>query len=459
MRLFSETGLSVGTESNDQTIREGGDMPAQGAAVEPAADNFESEIIGVHEAEADLGVTEEQGDAAAEVQEALESLVDVYQASLADGGMTQGEAAAWRTHQTYLRQQAGLSIGYGAGTESFGSLHTRIAATRAGVESLTDDLKKIWEKIVAWVKNSILAVVNFFKNIFGAAERMLKRAKALKEQSAGIKGKTAKTSEIENAKVATNLVMDNGQPKAGTEGAAYLLEVVDKGLEEWDSRVVRGLEDSVKLFEATPSADTALVFPAPGFISKDVGNDKIKAKAGEGCVAKSTDCIPGNLAIYGIFPASAGKLGDAKARDAYGRTVFFTGPFKADLKVDVKKIPVLNPDQCAEVSESMETLAEAILKFRAPSDKAAALKNRLAKACDQIKSRDKGNEADETAAMYKWLRQQAMRTSKLIDHPAVDLNSVGIKVGKYLLDQVELSIRAYGDAGKSETKPAAAAAA
>lgn len=455
MRLFNSRfdNITAGLESDVEEL--GGAVPEQNPA--PIADNAESletEIIEVQDGAAELEEREAVLEQTEDVREALESLADTYRGALANGGLSQREAGYVRMHHDHLRAQVGLNQRHSVGTEDFGSLATRDAATRAGLESAMEDVKKVWEKIVQWIKNGIARVVEFFQNLFGAAEKMGKRADGLAEAAKKIEGQG---SVIKKPKLAAALMdSETGDVVKASDAVAIMKDVVNKGLEEWANKTGKDIEASVKLFETAPSADATISFAAPSWMAEGSFSEKITKKAPEGCKVVGAKVL-GGIGIFAVVPKADGKLGDAAARKAYSGVSFFSGEWKAGVKPKVEELQPLSSADAVAVTAAVKATSLAVVGFKRSSELSKAYKERLAKAAETMGNREKGNEAPEVGEMYKWLRGQCTRTAALVDHPAVELNALGVRLGKTLLDYVELSVKAHAGDGTEAKQPAAEA--
>lgn len=151
----------------------------------------EEEMIAAEEAIDEVEDNEEIIEGLDEVAEGLESICAYMEASLENGGLEPGEAAALNLAVEAHTRRLGLENSLMASMESFGGSSDRIAATQISMESIKETIKKIWQAIKNAVEKALRAIGDFFAKLFKGVDRLLARAEALKKDVEDLGGKKA----------------------------------------------------------------------------------------------------------------------------------------------------------------------------------------------------------------------------------------------------------------------------
>ena len=152
--------------------------------------------------------------------------------------------------------------------ESFGGRNSRIQATKIAIEEADNIIVRAWNAIVATVKKIFASVVEFFKRMFGTAQKMddaveklevdpLAEQKGLKDSVKGLKAGTGKRisadqfqstvgrnfSPTNTSALSVNDVVDFvDSQKEALNGLNSVYEIVDKSIREIKT-VVKDLRD------------------------------------------------------------------------------------------------------------------------------------------------------------------------------------------------------------------------
>ena len=419
----------------DQILRAGNESERDAGADECSDVGMALDTV---DTEAVMEETAEKADDLGEVYAAMEALVDLYHTSIAAGGMTQKEAGYLSYSRDMLNNMAGLS-GAKIGTEGYGQ-GDQLAATRAGVESMVDSAKKVWDKIIEMIKKSIAAVVEFFRNIFGMSERMLRRAEALKGKIDT--GKKLGKQSIKTLTLSNRIRTVDADPDY-VKLANSLAQNVKTAFSEWEQKLTTNLENTIAIFEGKIDKNAALPHYRPSWaVMKLVDND-----IGPGMESRSTIPYPGNFVVQAVFATNPGTLGDAVARERFSNTRYFVKEVQSVMELGTGeryagKVKLLEPKDAMSVVDDVIEIAKTVNAQKRSGEKAKALKERLAKACETLK-KDSKDAKGEDRAINIWLRRQAGKMLGRIDHPLVDFCRVGVKSGNALLDLCQASIKEY----------------
>ena len=136
----------------------------------------------VTEEAGDIGDLNEAIDSTVTDLETLEEVRDVLSDSVEAGeGVSEPTAAVTEIAVESICARLGL---HGKklmpAMESFGSKNSRLAATRVAVESITETIKAVWQKLMTWIKTMWEKVKAFFVKLFDQNLRLEKAATAMK---------------------------------------------------------------------------------------------------------------------------------------------------------------------------------------------------------------------------------------------------------------------------------------
>jgi len=180
---------------------------------EPAADTLEAELIEIQDAEVEGAAQEEEVDHALEVHEALESLILDMSVSMESGGMNRDAAQFATRHADYLLQSVGMPATRRVmpGLESFGGVASRQNATRLSMESLGEQVKKLWQRILEQINRAYEWVRSYLLKMFAAGEKVKARAESVKAAAESLGDKKAANDEIERDSLVKNVSV-GGKP-------------------------------------------------------------------------------------------------------------------------------------------------------------------------------------------------------------------------------------------------------
>jgi TfoX/Sxy family transcriptional regulator of competence genes len=427
MRRISHRGLVAAMEEENL-------LPEEAATdeVSDLANSQEEGLTDIAEDEAGLAEHDALTDEAVDTAEALESIRDDLKAALEHGGLEQGGAAILRSSLGHLYKRTGLkTVRVTPALESFGSISRREDATKIALEEVKEQLKKIWETIVAAVKKAIEWIKSFWKKLWDNTEPMIKRAEELKAAASKVEGE-ASEKVIKNAGMAKALHIQGKVPE-GAEGAARMVEVGKKVFGDygaWINSIEGSTKDLSNISEFTSAMDHDSFGLDP---IHDAASQGIPAE-GEAKVGRSKE-LPGGNALVVIIAKDIEK---SKAG---------VMPFnKTSAEFKGEDVPVhQNKEHMIAVCDAVIEIGNLIKTNENTIGICEKAKNDLLKKMDEAQKKEEGQGEAIKAARA---------ALKLIDTPYVALASYAVKVGKSLNQQVEQSIKAFG-AKKEEAKPEA----
>ncbi|SAK83797.1 phiKZ-like phage internal head proteins [Caballeronia arationis] len=425
MRRISHRGLVAAMEEENLLPEE-----AETNEVSDLANSQEEGLTDIAEDEAGLAEHDALTDEAVETAEALESIRDDLKAALESGGLEQGGAAILRTSLSHMYGRVGLRTKrVSPALESFGSISRREDATKIALEEVKENVKKMWETIVAAIKKAIEWVKNFVTKLFDNNAKMVARANELKEMAGKVEGEPS-VKEIKNAGIAGAVHV--GGKVDGIAAAAQLHKAVEG--------VVGKYADWAKMLEGPMSnlGDAGALSKAVNYGALGLADVHDAASqgipAGENAKVGRSVELPGGKALVVVIS------GDPSQSTAG------IMPFnKSSAEFKGESAPVLVKEAMIKVADEVIAIGAIIERSKQAVAESERGKGELMKAVEQEQGKEEG--AGEAI-------KNARAILKLADTPFVALTSYAVKSGRSLNQLVEQSIKAYG-AKKEEAKPEA----
>lgn len=436
MRRHSSRGLMALENENLET----GDLE-----LGDAPESLETDLLEVNDEAVEAETSEAETDEAVETTEALESIAIALESASQAGGLDAHGAHILDLHTQSLYKKIGLKRQSVPAMESFGGTSTRQRSTQIALEDIKDTIKKIWEKIVQSIKDAINWVKERFTKIFGAANKLEARAKALAEKAGATTG-NAKEKTFESERLVKALEISGSVPSSiGTQAQeiSKMATGIFGSVTNWNGEV----GDSILDLLGEPSKLDSFGLPARQ--DGSLGLNKASADhgdAGNGMVFMISKELPGGQAIIARFP-SDGSLKGAAAVDAVSRSGYNIGKFNPKAKDPSKNtVTTLAPSEAEKVAQAVETLAQEVQSYKRSLEKLAVTKEKIVKAAEKAgKDADNASDEDGNARTNgKALAKLGMAVPKLIDQPATSFSAYSLNTGKALLDYVEMSLKQYG---------------
>ncbi len=226
-----EIEYEVGEDGEFLLDEEGNKIPK--AVVEEVTPEEEIEAITPLEDEietnSDADIVEDAIDEVGEVGEGLEAYREMVLDFQANGGMNRQTALAVDMGIKNLTAKFNIGSGKGIGIalESFDEAGGKITATGYALEGIGEALKEVWEKVQAFIRNLITAIMAFFGNQQAKAKQLIAAAKKIAE--------AAKTASAAKAETTVELGADTIRNLSiGTNHTDYI-----KGLKELEEGIVK----------------------------------------------------------------------------------------------------------------------------------------------------------------------------------------------------------------------------
>lgn len=325
-----------------------------------------------------------------EVCASLEAIALQAEASIADGGLDRPAAAMMEVAVEGQVSRLGLDAQVPS-MESFGASSTRVEATEISVEALKEKVANIWEWIVTKYAELRVKIVKWFHKVFGTAEGVVKRAKALGEKVKGDLTPKDEQKKISLGGGAAPLMDDSGAFAAGN---------VKSQLEAWKT-----FGDTI--FGGHYNAGKDYVGAATTFFKGLGGLEKESEVKGEAGKVGGVDLPTFDAAITGETKLPGGVIVKAAAGgegvDAFKKALPTVEMGEAKLKDSKVEFDALDAAGMTAILKVVEEAAEAIVKFKGDFEGQEKLLKDLgeaAKGVDKLKLKYAGDAKSVAQAAY-----------------------------------------------------------
>ena len=428
--------------------------------VENNAESAETDIIDIIEensaADKLMDVIEDGTDALI----AVESFISSLKLAVENGGLDKAAAQAVRGAVGYAYKRAGYkdydTVKAFPALESFGSTGPRVRATNTALEEAQGRFQKIWTTILEAIKKAVAWIKEKFMQIFGAAEKLKKRAEGLVQRAADNGSGTPASATIEAERVATALFVGGSVPNNAAALTANVLAVADVVFDKISTTEDKGVAIWVEKLGSMKSVDELSVeaFTPPAGLDKiaDPSKEGLQTPPAGVTLYRSKE-LPGGKAVLARLATSAVK-GDAAAvaiRNMGGTVDKFSSNVKAPAD---KKVQTLTPEEVGKVAQAVADLMGKIIARRSVATELTTLGNKITEAAN--KASGEAEKDDPKVATVK--SQVATGLVRLLGHPAEDFTRYAVNdFSKAALDYCELSMKQYskGGAAPAAAEPAA----
>lgn len=438
-RHFNTKGLVAAMEEEEKRVEAEG-VPAEELEIAENAAETSEAVAEVSEGETELAESDAQMEEAEEVSETLTAVAECMAISAANGGMDKYSAQAVTIAVEHLYSRVGGRRPAMPAMESFGGTSSRIGATQLAMEDIKDKIREIWRAIVAQIKKAIAWVKDHFTKIFGAANKLEKRAKAIFEKA----DKTTdpiKETKIENERLVKTLYQ--GTDVAASAAGAELLKTV--GNKVFSSYAAKSNDSGEAIANALEGVnkDTTIVdllskvTPALTSDIEGMSANTHQTNAPEGTGVKSTAELPGGRAIVSF-------MHDAKGFENISDCKIFLGDFNPGVKAPSKtSVDTMKAQECKKVASAIESLAVEIQGYKKQIEKVTKIKERVAKAAENI-GKLADDATDATKETLRGAQKAVTYCVNQMDQPATAFSAYALKTGSAYLDYCEASLKNHG---------------
>ena len=402
-------------------------------------DTLAGAVSEINADEAALNAGGDQIDAAVVAADGLETISEQVAVANEGDGIDETSAGIIEASVECLLRVARIGVKFNQlgvpSTESFKLRSNRIALGKQTVEALNVSAKSIWKSIIDAIKKSIEWVRNFFNKIFGAAERLEKRARALKDSTTSLTGKAEETN-LENDSL-YNAVRVNGQPVTtaqiqGITATAKQIFAEQKRITDAFAKI----ELSNATLPAKPRAGDYGMTAAPGPVAKRV-------TAESGVLVFVTDRFPGESVVFLAVP-SAAQGASVKDAGEYSGKIRAGSVNLSDKKDEGKALKVLAIDEIRGMAEAVEKAASEIGEYKRGITDVNNNKTKFIANLEKFLGKGDGKTADDSKGdAEKKAKATASAFRKLMDEPAASFASHAVRGLSSALQYAELSARQY----------------
>lgn len=412
------------------------------------AESVETELAEVTDSEADGADQEAQVDDAADVSEALEQYQAALESAVATGGLDRNGGALLQIGLDNLYNRAGISTNKRAqlSQESFGQHSSKLGATTIALEDIKEQIKKIWDSIVKAVKRIVAWVKEHFNKVFGTAEKLQKRAKALAEKVGSITG-APKEKTLENERLVKALHIGNNPPANLAAGLDGVKAVADEVFGAISESLAEGGELALKVLESDHKDGVASIkkpaMKTNGMTEVTDPEGKGFGNPGDGMKVWAGKELPGGKAL--IMRGNAADASGEDAVSAFSHTSIALSAFDPKAKDPTKTaVATLNPSDASKIAEKVATLAGEVVAYKAKLGKLTAIQDKIAAAAEKL-SKSANDETDKDVAATMRARQKIAQVAPVaVTRTAVGVASYVLNTGKAACDYIELSMKQYG---------------
>lgn len=431
--MSSYLNLTKGFLSNENYDGDNTEMTAADAIAPDESDTLAGAVSEINADEAGMLAANDQLDTAAVAADGLETLSEQVASANEGEGIDEGTAAIIEASVESLMKAAKMGVTSAAklglpSNESFKSRANRKALGQATCEALDLSAKKIWTSIIEAIKKSIEWVRNFFNKIFGAAERLQRRAVALREMTTKL-SPTDKKEPIESDQL-FNAIRLNGNPVKPADITKLMGEAnkVFEGQKHLTSEYAKlNMEGATTPY--MPKASDYGMGAAPVEVAKRVSADSDVA-------VYCTSRFPGESVVFLAMAKDGGKADyvlEASKLKAGSVTL-------GEKKETGKKLPILSGEEIKSMADAVEKFAGVVVDYKRNITEVSANKSKFISQVEKFVGKTEGaTKADNS----KSAKAAATVFRKLMDEPAASFASHSIRGMSSALQYAEQSARRY----------------
>jgi phiKZ-like phage internal head proteins len=373
------------------------------AAIDEIVESPESDISDAAEIATELDQADAAIDEGSDTAEALSGIQEKLEESVETGGIDPIAAEAIKIAVEHMSARVGLKDSHsGIAIEGFKSKTTRVQATRIAIESIGEQIKKIWQHIVNAFNTAIEWVKKFFMKLFDGATKLKNRAVKLKAAAKEKAGKKIPAGEtISNDGLAESLRLDGKLPDPGAVASdiAQCTEVIfgKDAVAKKAAEISANAETVLSTVEESERFKTALgVFSR---ILPDLGKSyKIDGLA-EGLKATCSDNMAGDKVLVVVTLADSVDT-DGIMKHIGGVKVMMANAEGRKPLIKTDMVP-MTPEQAGKTAEGVEKIADALLSAKGSLDKMSEAQKKLQAYAKKLANNTKGDAAKNTNTAAK----------------------------------------------------------
>lgn len=405
---------------------------------EPVSSEMDQEHEELQEAAADVEEAHEVIDELEGSSEGLESIANLIQSTIPNGGMSPQSAMFMQHSVDKITTGLGYRRSLVPSFESFGRDSSRLSVSMEALEGIKATLVKIWEAIKKAVLAAWNAVKNFFDRLFNIVPRIKHAAEALKDKVKLVKG--SPEGEIELGGLAAKIAIDGNVNAgvAGIEHAHTVIESLSNSVEKMYDSNETGLSKTSK-----DEKDEEIVKKLVA-VSKEEAHAPagfIAGKGGDNTEVFRSVVLPGDkqfVVTYRIAKESDSLASAAEAALA-GPRLSLDGAKDVKGAAKEAKAKPLNQGEMEKVLDVVIKIADAGLAARS---KIAAMQKAGEAALNVMKAAVAADETAHQGLASAALRAGGKRLTSAAKAP-YEVWKYGAEVSRSFLILVEKSLKAH----------------
>jgi hypothetical protein len=387
------------------------------------SESAEADVAALNTEEGEINETDASIDEAVDSVQALEAIRETLIEADKEGGLSRAGARLLKVSLEHIYGRLGIPTDkVMPALESFGGSAGRQESTQVALEDIQEQAGNVWKKIVEWAKKIWEWIKSWYAKLFDTNTKVIARAKALKEAADKLTDAEPKSTEIQNASLAKNLIITTDAGGEGVDGKA-VLEHVESFAGEWAGNAKKYFDNLERLLKAVEEGKTVDLKPE----EMNLGLKPVE----EGAASKLGVKLAAGSKIFASEQLPGGKF----FVSAWGGTVesSFVGLVDHSAKAEAANLPVLSKEVIIQLAEKVGSIAEKVASTKTAVEGAdGALKALIGAGEKHMEAA--GKEADEQGKSSVALARTAQ---KLIASAATAAN-------KYLLDTC-LNLLAWGE--------------
>lgn len=444
MRKFSSYGLVAAMEAENVEIQYG--VSDQ----DILANGLETDLLNINESEAEAAQQEVDAAEAVDVVEALESIALVLESAIQEGGLNKSGAQVLTVSLDYYYKKVGINVKHKTpALESFSGPSSRMGATNITLEGVVDQIKKVWNAIIAAIKKSIDWVVAQFTKVFGAADKLVRRAKVLNKLARETNG-NAKEQTIKNERLVKALFVGREVPAniipdiANFKKLALSVFVVNSSYPEEVAKAIEDHNPSKFLLIAMEHGSKA------GNLNsqlKEVSNPKgdgLNVRGDDLKIIRSDEIFGGKAIIANVANDSFSKEPIEKQVRIMNDCTIYVGDFKpSNSAPTAATLKILSLSDATNAAELVMEIAVIVQSYKKGISQMEEVKKRIVKALEKM-AEGNATETDKNKhEEVNWMQKLGSVIPRALDQPQVQFAAYSLNTGKAILDYVELSLKQY----------------
>lgn len=437
--LFPGSGVFRSNENFDTSES----MNGQDAIAPDETDSLAGAVSEINADSAQLDSAGVSFDAAEAAADGLETIAEKVADKNESGGIDEDYAELVEASVESMLKLGRIGVKYkslGIPTkESFSNRSNRVQLGQVTCEALKDTAKTVWKHIVEAIKKSIEWVRNYFNKIFGAAERLERRAAALLASVAKL-GANEDKKDIENDSL-YNAIRVNGSPVTSAQlstlaaEAKHLFDAQKKTADEFAKMNIG--DGDANIFQ--PTAQSYGLKSAPSEVSKRV---TAESDVNVSCSSR----FPGETVIYLAIPKTA-TGGDSEAANTFANKIKAGAVALTEKKDEGKALKPLALNEVTSFAEAIKSFAGTISAYKRNLTDINNDKTKFIATLEKFLGKGDGRDAgDKKGESQKKAKANATIFRKLMDEPAASFAAHSIRGMSSALQYAELSARQYSAA-------------